>query len=47
MRNYKMVVLCLLLTLVAVACSDPAANKPKASVGNAAPEILKRARSER
>jgi len=38
MRNYKIVVLCLLLTLIAVACSDPAANKPKASVGNAAPE---------
>ncbi len=38
MRNYKLVVLSLLLTLVAVACSDPAANKPKASVGNAAPE---------
>ena len=38
MRNYQLVVLCLLLTLIAVACSDPAANKPKASVGNAAPE---------
>jgi polyisoprenoid-binding protein YceI len=38
MRNYRIVVLCLLLTLMAVACSDPAANKPKASVGNAAPE---------
>jgi polyisoprenoid-binding protein YceI len=38
MRNYKLVALCLLLTLEAVACSDPAANKPKASVGNAAPE---------
>ena len=38
MRNYQIVVLCLLLTLIAVACSDPAANKPKASVGNAAPE---------
>ena len=38
MRNYQLVVFCLLLTLVAVACSDPAANKPKASVGNAAPE---------
>ena len=38
MRKYKIVGLCLLLTLVAVACSDPAANKPKASVGNAAPE---------
>jgi polyisoprenoid-binding protein YceI len=38
MRNYKIVVLCLLLTLMAVACADPAANKPKASVGNAAPE---------
>jgi len=38
MRNYQLVVCCLLLTLVAVACSDPAANKPKASVGNAAPE---------
>jgi polyisoprenoid-binding protein YceI len=33
-----MVVLCLLLALVAAACTDPAANKPKASVGNAAPE---------
>ena len=38
MRNYQLVVLCLLLTLIAVACSDPAANKPKATVGNAAPE---------
>ena len=38
MRNYQLIVFCLLLTLVAVACSDPAANKPKASVGNAAPE---------
>ena len=38
MRNYKIVVLCLSLTLMAAACSDPAANKPKASVGNAAPE---------
>jgi len=38
MRNYKLVVLCLSLTLLAAACADPAANKPKASVGNAAPE---------
>jgi polyisoprenoid-binding protein YceI len=38
MRNYRIVVLCLLLTLMAAACSDPAANKPKASVGNVAPE---------
>src|SRR5215471_5862885 len=29
---------CLLSLLVLAACSDPAANKPKASVGNAAPE---------
>lgn len=38
MRNYQIVVFCLLLTLMAAGCSDPAANKPKASVGNAAPE---------
>jgi polyisoprenoid-binding protein YceI len=38
MRNYQIVVLCLLLTLLAAACSDPAANKPKASVGEAAKE---------
>src|SRR4030095_853722 len=38
MRNYRIVVLCLLLTLMAAACSDPAANKPKASCGTAAPE---------
>jgi polyisoprenoid-binding protein YceI len=38
MRKYKIAVLFLLLTLMAAACSDPAANKPKASVGNAAPE---------
>ena len=38
MRNFKVVVLCLLLTLMAAACSDPAANKPKATVGSAAPE---------
>ena len=38
MRNHAIVVLFLLLALMAVGCSDPAANKPKASVGNAAPE---------
>lgn len=38
MRDYRIVVLCLLLAMVAAGCADPAANKPKASVGNAAPE---------
>jgi len=38
MRNHKTVILFVLLTLMAAGCSDPAANKPKASVGNAAPE---------
>ena len=38
MRNHKIAGLCLLLTLMAAGCADPAANKPKASVGNAAPE---------
>jgi polyisoprenoid-binding protein YceI len=38
MRNHKIVILSLLLMLMAAGCSDPAANKPKASVGNSAPE---------
>jgi polyisoprenoid-binding protein YceI len=38
MRNRPMMVLCLWLALMAAACSDPSANKPKASVGTAAPE---------
>ena len=38
MRNPKTAFLFLLLTLIAAGCSDPAANKPRASVGNAAPE---------
>jgi len=39
MRNHKTLILIVLLTLMmASGCADPAANKPKASVGNAAPE---------
>ena len=38
MRNHKTAFLFLLLTLMVAGCSDPAANKPRASVGNAAPE---------
>jgi polyisoprenoid-binding protein YceI len=38
MRNHKTLILFVLLTLMAAGCADPAANKPKASVGNAAPE---------
>ena len=38
MRNLKTVILFMLLMLMAAGCSDPAANKPRASVGNAAPE---------
>ena len=38
MRNYVSILLVVLFTLLVFGCSDPAANKPKASVGNAAPE---------
>jgi polyisoprenoid-binding protein YceI len=38
MRNHEIVGFCLLLTLIAAGCADPAANKRKATVGNAAPE---------
>lgn len=38
MRNYVSIFLVILFALVVFGCSDPAANKPKASVGNAAPE---------
>lgn len=41
MRNHKTAILFLLLTLMAAGCTDPAANKPKASVGNAAPESVR------
>jgi polyisoprenoid-binding protein YceI len=46
MRDHKTLVLCLLLTLIAAACSDPAANKPRASVGSAAPESAPKAGGE-
>jgi polyisoprenoid-binding protein YceI len=38
MTKCKIALLCLLFPLMAGACADPAANKPKASVGTAAPE---------
>lgn len=38
MRHHQTGILFLLLMLTAAGCSDPAANKPKAAVGNAAPE---------
>lgn len=38
MRNYVSILLVILFALLVFGCSDPAANKPKASVGNAAPE---------
>lgn len=37
MRNY-LTMMFILLALITFGCADPAANKPKASVGNAAPE---------
>lgn len=37
MRNYLTIIF-MLFALVTFGCADPAANKPKASVGNAAPE---------
>ncbi len=38
MRNYVSILLVIVFALLVFGCSDPAANKPKASVGNAAPE---------
>src|SRR2546421_6700873 len=38
MRHYLTAVLLTTLALLAYGCANPAANKPKASVGNAAPE---------
>jgi polyisoprenoid-binding protein YceI len=38
MRNYLSILFVALFALVNFACTDPAANKPKATVGNAAPE---------
>jgi len=38
MRNYGFILLVVLFALTTFGCSDPAANKPKASVGNAASE---------
>ena len=38
MRTYVSILLVSLFALLVFGCSDPAANKPKASVGNAAPE---------
>jgi polyisoprenoid-binding protein YceI len=38
MKNYTAIILVVAFVLMSVACSDPAANKPKASVGNVAPE---------
>lgn len=38
MRNYVSILLVILFALLVFGCADPAANKPKASVGNAAPE---------
>ena len=38
MRHYRMIGLLAFVTLLTFGCSDPAANKPKASVANAAPE---------
>lgn len=38
MRNYVSILLVILFALLVFGCSDPAANKPKAAVGNAAPE---------
>src|SRR6185436_13405444 len=38
MRSYTLVTTLFLCALLLAACADPAANKPKASVGNAAPE---------
>src|SRR5438270_7996047 len=38
MRHYLIAVLLATLALLAYGCANPGANKPKASVGNAAPE---------
>ncbi|HJZ81681.1 MAG TPA: YceI family protein [Pyrinomonadaceae bacterium] len=38
MRTYFSIALLIVLGLLSFGCSDPAANKPRASVGNAAPE---------
>lgn len=38
MRNYVSILLVILFALLVFGCSDPAAKKPKASVGDAAPE---------
>src|SRR6266403_67972 len=38
MRRYLVTLLPLLLALISYSCSNPAANKPQATVSNAAPE---------
>jgi polyisoprenoid-binding protein YceI len=38
MKSYTAIILTAFFVVISVACSDPSANKPKASVGNAAPE---------
>jgi len=46
MRSYTLLISVLLCALVSFACANPAANKPKATVGNAAAEPAKRANAE-
>jgi polyisoprenoid-binding protein YceI len=38
MRNYFAIILIVTLTILSHGCTDPSANKPKASLGNAQPE---------
>src|SRR3989475_11942658 len=38
MRNYLVITILIVFTLMTFSCANPAANKPKATVGNAAPE---------
>ena len=38
MRRYSLGTIAFLIALISYGCANPAANKPKASVGNAAPE---------
>src|SRR5207253_7967940 len=38
MRRYSLGTIAFLIALISNSCANPAANKPKASVGNAAPE---------
>ena len=46
MRSYLTVVIVILIALLAYGCANPAANKPKATVANAAPDSTKPADGE-